>query len=268
VPPFKVDATEKDYLKAIQDSLNFIHEGESYELCLTTQFRARIPLDEHQQGDLQDGTQFQGDPAYDLYKILRKLNPAPFSAFLSVPTAHEVPELHRPDHRHCADHSSDELVRKLVILSSSPERFLKIGQKPKDEGRALNNGPLSLSARTVEMKPIKGTIAVAKGCFCKEDEGCGVDEQEDDDSSGHADEDDMDQDQSDEKFSATGAPMARISSADRRRLQSTRDRCEEARKREDQSRIDSLSRNIKERAENLMVSWLEACIRRHAAVPI
>ncbi|KAF9359409.1 Protein phosphatase PP2A regulatory subunit B [Mortierella sp. NVP85] len=252
-PPFKVDATEKDYLKAIQDSLNFIHEGESYELCLTTQFRARIPLDEHQQGDPQDGTQFQGDPAYDLYKILRKLNPAPFSAFLSVPTAHEGPVLYRHDHCHCAAHSSDDLVRKLVILSSSPERFLKIGQKPKDEGKTLNNGPVSLSARTVEMKPIKGTIAVAKGCFCKEDEGCGVDEQEDDDSSGHVDEDDMDQDRSDEKFSTTGAPMARISSADRRRRQSTRDRCEEARKREDQSRIDSLSKNIKERAENLMI---------------
>ncbi|KAG0035845.1 Protein phosphatase PP2A regulatory subunit B [Podila clonocystis] len=220
--PFKVDVTEKDYLKAIQDSLDYIHEGESYELCLTTQFRAKIP--QYLRNDPH-----QGDPAFELYKILRKLNPAPFSAFLSMPTALD------------ARHGSQEgdMVGKLIILSSSPERFLKIGQKPADEMQeGVDQG--SISSRTVEMKPIKGTVAVAKGCFCKEDEGCGVDER-DDDSSEHA-HDDEDSD---------SAKSASPRDTSERRQRS--DRCAEARQREDRRRVDSLSKNIKERAENLMI---------------
>lgn len=220
--PFKVDVTEKDYLKAIQDSLDYIHEGESYELCLTTQFRAKIPQYLH-------NDPHQGDPAFELYKILRKLNSAPFSAFLSMPTA--------LDTRHGSQ--EDDMVGKLIILSSSPERFLKIGQKPADE-RQEGVDQDDVSSRTVEMKPIKGTVAVAKGCFCKEDEGCGVDER-DDDSSEHA--------HDDEDSDSARSASPRDTSERRQRS----DRCAEARQREDRRRVDSLSKNIKERAENLMV---------------
>ncbi|KAK3829824.1 MAG: chorismate binding enzyme-domain-containing protein [Linnemannia elongata] len=221
--PFKVDVTEKDYLRAIQDSLDYIHEGESYELCLTTQFRAKVPL--YQQ--LQDKDQHvHGDPAFDLYRILRKLNPAPFSAFLSLPTAADEPILTQGYRHGRATDTNDELVSKLIILSSSPERFLKIGKRPEDEETTDD------TSRTVEMKPIKGTVAVAKGCFCKEDEGCGVEEQDGDSADHTQDEDEEDTPE---------------------RLGSVRDRCAEARRREDQSRIDSLSKNIKERAENLMI---------------
>ncbi|KAF9285155.1 hypothetical protein BGZ68_004110 [Mortierella alpina] len=241
--PFKVDVTEKDYLKAIQDSLDYIHEGESYEICLTTQFRAQIPLYPQQQPtDPAAGKDafVQGDPAFDLYKILRKLNSAPFSAFLSFPTAaDEEEELHGHQSKSVLDR--DEQIGKLIILSSSPERFLKIGQKPNDE-IAQGSEILTSASRTVEMKPIKGTVAVAKGCFCKEDEGCGVDEH-DDDSSGH----DLDNDE--DHFMRPGE--LRKGGDERRR--STSDRCAEARRRENQSRVDSLSKNIKERAENLMI---------------
>ncbi|KAG0207541.1 hypothetical protein BGX33_006784 [Mortierella sp. NVP41] len=220
--PFKVDVTEKDYLRAIQDSLDYIHEGESYELCLTTQFRAKVPLYQHS----QDQDHLHGDPAFDLYRILRKLNPAPFSAFLSLPTAADEPDLTHGYRHGRVPSDENELVSKLIILSSSPERFLKIGQRPSDE--AVTAG----ASRTVEMKPIKGTVAVAKGCFCKEDEGCGVEEQ-DGDSADHTE--DEDEGETPEKHG------------------SVRDRCAEARRRENQNRIDSLSKNIKERAENLMI---------------
>ncbi|KAG0048079.1 Protein phosphatase PP2A regulatory subunit B [Gryganskiella cystojenkinii] len=235
VSPFKIDATEDNYLRAIQDSLDYIHEGESYELCLTTQFRAKIPLHPHPTTTvgslLQNQELFQGDHAFDLYKILRKLNPAPFSAFLSVPLAREIPSPPRV---------ADDLVEKLIILSSSPERFLKIGQKPKDDVQSLPSA--ATSSRTVEMKPIKGTVAVAKGCFCKEDEGCSVDEHDDDNSEHNYDEDDDEEDST-----------QRASRLLDRTTMTTRDRCAEARQREDQRRIDSLSKNIKERAENLMI---------------
>ncbi|KAG0368321.1 Protein phosphatase PP2A regulatory subunit B [Gamsiella multidivaricata] len=247
--PFRVDVSEKDYLRAIQDSLNYIHEGESYELCLTTQFRAKLPLYHHQQESQDADTDlFEGDPAYDLYKILRKLNPAPFSAYLSISTAVKNRSGLSQDHRDDASSEANEIVGKLVVLSSSPERFLKIGKKPSDEINTLDHN-VPLSSRTVEMKPIKGTVAVAKGCFCKKDEGCSVDIH-DDDSSEHADEDDTDP--MDEDIPGiTG--MKRVGSVERLRRRSISDRCAEARKREDQSRIDSLSKNIKERAENLMI---------------
>jgi para-aminobenzoate synthetase len=100
---------------------------------------------------------------------------------------------------------------------------LKIGRKPSDEKeiKSSTNTPCLMS-RTVEMKPIKGTVAVAKGCFCQEDEGCNVD-------SGTSSEDE-------------GAYCTE-----------SEDRCSKARKREDQNRVEMLSKNIKERAENLMV---------------
>ncbi|KAF9426830.1 Protein phosphatase PP2A regulatory subunit B [Podila epigama] len=234
VSPFKVDVTEKDYLQAIRDSLDYIHEGESYELCLTAQFRAKVP--QYPSKDPQ-----QSDPAFDLYKILRKLNSAPFSAFLSMPTARNPVK----------GVTGDETVDKLIILSSSPERFLKIGQRPSDEVKEDGDEMDESCTRTVEMKPIKGTVAVAKGCFCKEDEGCGVDER-DDDSSEHAHDDEESDSNSNlnsnSNSTSTNSTPREVSS---RRLRS--DRCAEARQREDQRRVDSLSKNIKERAENLMI---------------
>ncbi|KAF9436831.1 Protein phosphatase PP2A regulatory subunit B [Entomortierella beljakovae] len=229
--PCRVDVAEEDYIKAIQDSLNYIHEGESYELCLTTQFRTKLPLKRKYieysggNGELIDG----GDPAFDLYRIIRKLNPAPFSTFMSIPTAinYQSTEGHLDQN---ADNQTDGLIGKLIVLSSSPERFLKIGRKPVDESRVSVNVKDTLNSRTVEMKPIKGTVAVAKGCFCKEDEGCKLD---DDSSSGHDDED--------------------SSISDGNQNCRSGDKCTEARKRENQHRVDSLSRNIKERAENLMI---------------
>ncbi|KAF9945073.1 Protein phosphatase PP2A regulatory subunit B, partial [Mortierella alpina] len=203
---------------------------------------AQIPLYPQQPTDVVAGSDafVQGDPAYDLYKVLRKLNPAPFSAFLSFPTAaDEDEEVHGRPSKLALD--QDEQIGKLIILSSSPERFLKIGQKPSDE-IADGGETLTTASRTVEMKPIKGTVAVAKGCFCKEDEGCGVDEH-DDDSSGH----DLDNDE--DHFMRPGE----LRKGGDERRQSTSDRCAEARRRENQSRVDLLSKNIKERAENLMI---------------
>ncbi|KAI1320615.1 Protein phosphatase PP2A regulatory subunit B [Mortierella claussenii] len=240
VAPFEVDVTEQEYLKAIQDSLDYIHEGESYELCMTTQFRAQLPLYQRQSsGDGQPVDGEDSDPAYDLYRILRKLNPAPFSAFLSIPTA-----LQRQ--------GKDQIVGKLIILSSSPERFLKIGPTAPHDMTDDVKDALLLSSRTVEMKPIKGTVAVAKGCFCKEDEGCGVDGHSGDSSEHPEDEDDetSDRETDDERDMAV---FLRRNAAERERRRSVIDRCAEARKREDQSRIELLSKNIKERAENLMI---------------
>jgi para-aminobenzoate synthetase len=76
-----------------------IVEGETYEVCLTTELRSDATVD-----------------PFPSYRALRLRNPAPFAALLRL--------------------------GELSVLSSSPERFLRVDR-----------------ARTVESKPIKGTTA-------------------------------------------------------------------------------------------------------------
>lgn len=83
---FLSDKTREQYIEDVEKCQTFIKDGESYELCLTTQMRKKI-------GDI--------DPL-GLYLHLREKNPAPYAAWLNF---------------------SKE---KLTICSSSPERFLRL----------------------------------------------------------------------------------------------------------------------------------------------
>ncbi|KAG0191502.1 Protein phosphatase PP2A regulatory subunit B [Apophysomyces sp. BC1034] len=111
---FTANVQRDAYLESIKQSVQQIKEGESYEICLTTRFRCDIP-----------GA--QDDLPWQLYsRYLRKNNPAPFSALLTF--------------------------GHLSLLSSSPERFMKI-----------------TADGVAEMKPIKGTMARAFACTCEVD---------------------------------------------------------------------------------------------------
>ncbi|MGZ3144405.1 aminodeoxychorismate synthase component I [Lentzea chajnantorensis] len=96
VSGFLVRSQER-YLADIAECDRRLREGVSYEICLTDKLRLPAPAD---------------DFAY--YRRLRRLNPAPYAAFLRL--------------------------GDVTVLSSSPERFLKVD-----------------ATRTVETKPIKGT---------------------------------------------------------------------------------------------------------------
>ncbi len=95
------------YIEDIRRCQEHLEEGESYEICLTNRIT----------------TEATPDP-FSTYRILRRVNPAPFSAYLRF----------------------DDLA----VLSSSPERFLRVGRD-----------------RLVEAKPIKGTTR--RGCTPEED---------------------------------------------------------------------------------------------------
>jgi para-aminobenzoate synthetase len=97
---FRLSRDRDEYLAAIGRCKDYLTEGDSYEICLTNRVWAEADV--------------EIDPLR-LYRILRHINPAPFSAFLRF--------------------------GEVAIMSSSPERFLKIHR----DGWA-------------EAKPIKGTI--------------------------------------------------------------------------------------------------------------
>ncbi|RXI09124.1 hypothetical protein DVH24_023268 [Malus domestica] len=83
---FIVDKSREEYIKDVDKCLEYIKDGESYELCLTTQMRKRI-------GEMD---------SLGLYLHLREKNPAPYAAWLNF---------------------SKE---NLCVCCSSPERFLRL----------------------------------------------------------------------------------------------------------------------------------------------
>ncbi|RAN71291.1 aminodeoxychorismate synthase, component I [Bacillus sp. SRB_336] len=66
-PAFTLRDGESRYKAMIAASRNEIREGNSYEICLTTQLEARSP---------------SGLDAWEVYRALRRRSPAPFAAFL------------------------------------------------------------------------------------------------------------------------------------------------------------------------------------------
>ncbi|MBE8970285.1 aminodeoxychorismate synthase component I [Nostocales cyanobacterium LEGE 12452] len=102
---FRLSRTYQNYIQDIQQCLDEIHEGETYQVCLTNQLY----------------TNATPDPL-TFYRTLRKINPAPYSAFL------RFGEIAMP-------------AASVAIACSSPERFLRIDRQG-----------------WVETKPIKGTL--------------------------------------------------------------------------------------------------------------
>eukprot|EP00934_Nitzschia_sp_Nitz4_P003131 Nitzschia sp. Nitz4//scaffold182_size44100//24352//26928//NITZ4_007256-RA/size44100-processed-gene-0.86-mRNA-1//-1//CDS//3329539571//3121//frame0 len=107
------------YKSDIDKCHEFIRQGESYELCLTNQLEATVPQ--------------KTRDTWDLYTILRRRNPAPYSAFMRWGAKPTI---------------SGRAQTAWSICSSSPERFMSVK-------RHLSvDGSMSLEA---EAKPIKGT---------------------------------------------------------------------------------------------------------------
>lgn len=95
-PPFKLARSQQQYLRDVAACQQALHDGESYEICLTTALVRPEATD-----------------ALQLYRTLRKVNPAPYAAWMSF--------------------GADDLQ----ICCSSPERFLKGGRGGVLEARPI-----------------------------------------------------------------------------------------------------------------------------------
>lgn len=86
--PIKFDFTKENYCQAVERVRQYILEGDIFEANLSQRFRADLPVTHS---------------AFDLYSILRHINPAPFAAYFKM--------------------------QDCVIASASPERFLKMDDR-------------------------------------------------------------------------------------------------------------------------------------------
>merc|ERR1719162_1861325 len=127
---FVPNRPKESYEKNIAECHEHIRKGDSYELCLTNQLEARI-----------SGTSIS---TFDLYKIIREVNPAPYSSYFRW----NLSSRDIANEQNVADEPSSS---SLVICSSSPERFMSISRKQPH--------PEMQSYLQAEAKPIKGTCA-------------------------------------------------------------------------------------------------------------
>jgi para-aminobenzoate synthetase len=103
---FRCGRGREQYLADIARCQAALAAGESYEICLTDQI----------------STDARPDP-FELYRYLRRTNPAPFAAYLRL--------------------------GELAVLSSSPERFLSIDRERRVEARPIK-GTMRRSADPIE----------------------------------------------------------------------------------------------------------------------
>jgi para-aminobenzoate synthetase len=111
---FRCGRGREQYLADIVRSQAELAAGESYEVCLTDQI----------------STDASPDP-FDLYRNLRRSNPAPFAAYLKL--------------------------GEVAVVSSSPERFLSVDRERRVEARPIK-GTTSRSADAAEDAALKAEL--------------------------------------------------------------------------------------------------------------
>jgi para-aminobenzoate synthetase len=102
------------YRDEIEACKRYLTAGHSYEICLTNKFVAEASPD-----------------SFELYRALRRVNPAPFAAYLRF--------------------------GDLAVLSSSPERFLAVDRKGRAEARPIK-GTSRRGATRGEDARLKGAL--------------------------------------------------------------------------------------------------------------
>jgi para-aminobenzoate synthetase len=104
---FALDRDRATYISDVERCLDWIRQGETYQVCLTNELTCSVNLD-----------------PLNLYRVVRRINPAPHAAFLRWPGG--------------------------AILSASPERFLSVDHAGRVEARPIKGTIARSSDATVD----------------------------------------------------------------------------------------------------------------------
>ena len=131
-PLLTADKSRAEYLRDIRSALEHILRGDTYEVCLTAQFRGPLPPHTHAHAHPAPAEEEAGSRrAWQIYRSLQQGNPAPYACYI-----HYDPSLWAGgDLTWCPPDG-------LSICSSSPERYLRIeqvgqGSAPPSRSRSL-----------------------------------------------------------------------------------------------------------------------------------
>ena len=127
---FVPNRSKETYKDDVSRCHEYIKKGDSYELCLTNQLEAII-----------SGPNVS---SFDLYKIIREVNPAPYSSYFRW-------NLSSSSNREQEKVIDVPSPTSLAICSSSPERFMSVSRQQLH--------PEIQPFLQAEAKPIKGTCA-------------------------------------------------------------------------------------------------------------
>ncbi|GMH58424.1 hypothetical protein TrRE_jg1365 [Triparma retinervis] len=113
---WRLSKSKEEYIADIVSAKELITTGNTYEICLTNELRRSLP---------------EGVKAADIYECLRRINPAPYGAYMDF--------------------------GDLQVCCSSPERFLRIKEGGKMESKPIK-GTRKRSADPVKDEEARGDL--------------------------------------------------------------------------------------------------------------
>lgn len=111
---FRLARDRARYERDVERALGWIREGESYQICLTNEFTCDLALD-----------------PFSLYRTLRRINPAPYAAYLTIAGN--------------------------AVLSASPERFLTLDSAGNVESKPVK-GTIARASDPIEDERAAATL--------------------------------------------------------------------------------------------------------------
>lgn len=141
-PQISVHHSKQEYMKNITRSIEEIKCGETYEVCLTTQIKIKPSSPSSYSSS---SNTFPSSSGYNIYKQLRRRNPAPYAAFL-------------------------HLSPQLSIACSSPERFLKVDRENWITMKPIKGTLAAARLQDVKDHPIIMNIAMSSSAVSDEEE--------------------------------------------------------------------------------------------------
>ncbi|OMH80562.1 Para-aminobenzoate synthase [Zancudomyces culisetae] len=148
---------KEKYINKVAMAQEFIRSGESYQICLTNQFKITANGTAGGQGrSFGHGGLAEAKKIY--FDYLRTMNAAPFGAFFYYPKQDK-----QEDNKDSCEDENINYGAELIIMSCSPERLLSIHQDKKNGGLKAMMKPIKGTAKRIDLNNLHCEHATISG---------------------------------------------------------------------------------------------------------